>query len=277
MKILGFVGVSGSGKSYRALEVAASRGIKYIIDDGLLISQRRVIAGKSAKKESTRLASVRCALFFDKELAESVREAIKNENPDGIMILGTSHEMVEKIAKTLQLPGVEEFIEIEDVASARDIKTAQKVRRTQGKHVIPVPTFEIKKDFSGYWMDALKKITRSAQANRNFDDMNERTVVRPTFSYLGEFVISNSVLSQICVYEAEKTAGVTKAMSCHIMPVREGVNVRLDIALLYGIKMQPVAFKVIDALRLAIDKSTSINVNKVTVNVKTLTFEGEGE
>ena len=277
MKILGFVGVSGSGKSYRALDVAASRGIKYIIDDGLLISQRRVIAGKSAKKENTRLASVRCALFFDRELAESVREAIKKENPDGIMILGTSHEMVEKIAKTLQLPNVQEFIEIEDVSSVHDIETAQKVRRTQGKHVIPVPTFEIKKDFSGYWMDALRKIAHSKQENRNFDDMSERTVVRPTFSYLGEFVISNSVLSQICIYEAEKIEGITKAISCQIMPVREGVDIRLDISLLYGVKMRPVALKAIAALRLAIDKSTSINVNKVTVNIKTLTFEGEGE
>lgn len=275
MKVLGFVGVSGSGKSYRALDVAASRGIKYIIDDGLLISQNRVIAGKSAKKENTRLASVRCALFFDKDLAESVREAIKNENPDGIMILGTSHEMVEKIAKTLNLPNVEDFIEIEDVSSVRDIKTAQKVRKSQGKHVIPVPTFEIKKDFSGYWMDALKKITRSKQGNKSFDDMSERTVVRPTFSYLGDFQISNSVLSQICIYEAERIKGVTKGLSCHILPVPDGVDIRLDVSVLYGLKMQPIAFKVIDAVRRAIDKSTSINVNKVTVCIKTLTFKGE--
>ena len=275
MKILGFVGVSGSGKSYRALDVAAARGIKYIIDDGLLISQNRVIAGKSAKKESTRLASVRCALFFDKELAENVKEAIKTENPDGIMILGTSHEMVEKIVKALDLPSVDDFIEITDVASVKEIDTAKKVRQSQGKHVIPVPTFEIKKDFSGYWMDALKKITRSKSGAKNFDDMSERTVVRPTFSYLGDFEISNSVLTQICIYEAERIKGITKGLGCHIMPSDGGIDIRIDIAVLYGLKIRPVAQRAIDAICKAIDKSTSINVNKVTVCVKTLTFIGD--
>ncbi|MBO4897644.1 MAG: hypothetical protein J5590_05045 [Clostridia bacterium] len=277
MKVLGFVGVSGSGKSYRALDVAAARGIKYIIDDGLLISQKRVIAGKSAKKESTRLASVRCALFFDKELAESVKEAIKTEDPDGIMILGTSHEMVEKIAKALDLPNIEDFIEIEDVASAKEINTAKKVRQSQGKHVIPVPTFEIKKDFSGYWMDALKKITRGKQDPKNFDDMSERTVVRPTFSYLGEFQISNSVLTQICLHEAEQIDGITKALGCHIIPSDGGIDIRIDVAVLYGLVIKPVALRVIDAICKAVDFSTSINVNKVTVTVKTLTFQGESK
>ena len=74
-KLVVFTGVSGSGKSYRALEVAAEKGLKYVIDDGLLISERRVIAGRSAKKEKTRLASVRCALFFNEEHAEDVKKA----------------------------------------------------------------------------------------------------------------------------------------------------------------------------------------------------------
>ena len=45
IKVYAFVGPSGTGKSYRAQMVANENGIKYIIDDGLLIKDNEVIAG----------------------------------------------------------------------------------------------------------------------------------------------------------------------------------------------------------------------------------------
>ena len=67
MKVYAFVGPSGTGKSYRAQMVANSRNIKYIIDDGLLISENEVVAGISAKKAPTKIETVRNALFQDEE------------------------------------------------------------------------------------------------------------------------------------------------------------------------------------------------------------------
>ena len=55
MHITGFIGASGTGKSYHALVVAHERNIDCIIDDGLLIYQNRIIAGQSAKEESNRM------------------------------------------------------------------------------------------------------------------------------------------------------------------------------------------------------------------------------
>ena len=43
LKTYGFVGPSGTGKSYRAQLVAGKKNIKYIIDDGLLIKENEVI------------------------------------------------------------------------------------------------------------------------------------------------------------------------------------------------------------------------------------------
>ena len=48
MHITGFIGASGTGKSYHALVVAHDRNIDCIIDDGLLIYQTRIVAGQSA-------------------------------------------------------------------------------------------------------------------------------------------------------------------------------------------------------------------------------------
>ena len=267
MKIVGFSGVSGSGKSYRALDVAAEAGLSYIIDDGLLISKRRVVAGKSAKKEKTRLASVRCALFFEDEHMESVKKAIKEENPDGILILGTSHEMILKIAKRLSLPEVSSFVEIEDVATEEEMEMAREMRMGQGKHVIPVPTFEIKKDFSGYWMDALKKFSRKKE-----DPMSERTIVRPTFSYMGEFVIAPAAICNIAEAEGGKVSGVLKVLNSSCREVQGGVSVKVDIEVKYGARIDKKGEEVCRAVAKAIDEYTSINVKKVLVTIKSIVF-----
>ena len=56
--------------------------------------------------------------------------------------------MVQKIAANLGLPQISETVYITDVATEKEMQTARRIRVTEGKHVIPVPTFEIKKDFS---------------------------------------------------------------------------------------------------------------------------------
>ena len=48
MKVYALVGKSGTGKSYRAMSLAAAKNINAIIDDGLFISAGQVIAGSSA-------------------------------------------------------------------------------------------------------------------------------------------------------------------------------------------------------------------------------------
>ena len=45
---------------------------------------------------------------------------------------------------------------IEDVATENEMETALKIRKTEGKHVIPVPTVEVKSQFSGYFLNPLK-------------------------------------------------------------------------------------------------------------------------
>lgn len=266
MKIVGFSGVSGSGKSYRALEVAAEKGLKYVIDDGLLISERRVIAGRSAKKEKTRLSSVRCALFFNEEHAEDVKRAIENEKPEGILILGTSHEMIEKIAAKLALPAVSEFVEIEDVATKEEMEKAHSMRMDEGKHVIPVPTFEIKKDFSGYWMDALKKISRKKAEVPEL----EKTIVRPTFSYMGEFVISPSAICDIAKSIALKNDKVTKVLSASCKDMGGGVSIKVEIEVLYGKRIDLAGESVGKEIVKAVDELASINVKNITVIIKSV-------
>ena len=146
--VYGFVGPSGTGKSYRAQYVASENNINYIIDDGLFIKDNEVIAGSSAKKAPTKIETVKHALFQTAEEKKDIKAAIKKYKPESIMILGTSDSMVEKIAENLGLPKISKIIHIDEIATEEEMETARRIRVTEGKHVIPVPTFEIKKDFS---------------------------------------------------------------------------------------------------------------------------------
>jgi len=97
-----------------------------------LIRGNKIIAGTSAKKENTKIAAVRRALFMDPVHREEVVKAIQAHNPDRMLILGTSDEMVDKITKVLGLNPPQKRLYIEDVASKEEIELARHQRRSKG-------------------------------------------------------------------------------------------------------------------------------------------------
>lgn len=165
MKVVALVGESGSGKSFRAQWIAKENNLDYIIDDGLLIYKGHIVAGKSAKSEKTMIASVKHAIFMYDKDAVPMRDAIRARGDISILLLGTSERMVQRIAQRLELPPPERIILLTDIASPEEIALAKRMRETQGKHVIPAPTFEVKKHFSGYFLDSLKVFFRMQDKN----------------------------------------------------------------------------------------------------------------
>ena len=206
MYICALVGGSGTGKSYRAIRVAREHNIEYIIDDGLLIRGNGVVAGKSAKREKTRVGAVKTAVFSNDNHVFEVVEALKENKVERLLILGTSDGMVAKIAKRLGLHGIDETVYIEDISSEYEIQQALNIRRTQGKHVIPVPTLELKKDFSGYMLDPLNILRRKGLGE--YETLGEKSVIRPTFSYLGRYTISDYTIYQLVEHVTRKCDGV---------------------------------------------------------------------
>ena len=223
IRVLAFVGPSGTGKSYRAQMVAGENNISYIIDDGLLVNENEVVAGESAKKAPTKIETVKHAIFIDEKERKKMIKAIKKYKPDSILILGTSDGMVQKIAKNLGLPDIEKTIYIQDVATENEMETARNIRVTQGKHVIPVPTFEIKKDFSGYILDPLQIFKSKGSGKKPY--ISEKSIIRPTFSYLGNFTISDTVFRQIIEYLAKKTDAISKILKTRVENYGEGPSI----------------------------------------------------
>ncbi|HOM03725.1 MAG TPA: Asp23/Gls24 family envelope stress response protein [Acetivibrio sp.] len=271
MRVVGFVGPSGTGKSHRAVWVAREWGIDFIIDDGLLIRGAQIIAGTSAKKEKTKIGSIKCALFTDDEHANDVKTAIRQYNPEGILILGTSDGMVEAIAKRLELPEICEKVYIHQVATEFEIKQALTTRKEQGKHVIPVPTFEIKKDFSGYFLDPLQIFRRKGKGR--FQLIGEKSVVRPTFSYLGNYTISDYTIYQIVDYVTSNIEGVNKISRFRVENHPEGIYIEMDLVLVYGCQIKPLLRNIQQKVIDEVEKLTALNIECLNITAKSLVLE----
>lgn len=268
MRVMAFVGPSGTGKSYRAQMVAGENNIKFIIDDGLLINDSEVVAGTSAKKAPTKIETVKHALFYEEEEKSVIIEALKKYNPDGILILGTSDGMVEKIAENLGLPKISKTIYITDVATEEEMKKARRIRVTEGKHVIPVPTFEIKKDFSGFLLDPLQIFKSNGVGHDPY--IAEKSIIRPTFSYMGNFTISDTVFRQIIQFLLKKENDITKISRIRIDKYGEGMSIYMEAVIKYGCNIEECCKKFQTKVKKEIERLTTMNVQKIEIVVKSI-------
>lgn len=264
--VYAFVGPSGTGKSYRAGLVASENGINFIIDDGLFIKDNEIIAGNSAKKAPTKIETVKHALFMENKEKEDILKAIKKYKPEKILILGTSDNMVKKIAENLGLPEISKFIYISEIATEEEMQTAKRIRTTEGKHVIPVPTFELKKDFSGYILDPLQIFKSKGKGAKPY--ISEKSIIRPTFSYLGNFTISDSVFRQIIDYMADKTEAIYKIAKTRVDTTEDGENIYIEVIILYGYNIMDMVSEFKMKVRKEIERLTAMNVQSIDVVVK---------
>ena len=273
MDVIALVGPSGTGKSHRALWVARNNGADAIIDDGILIKDGKVIGGSSAKKEKNRIMAVRRAIFVLPGHASAVRKAIAESLPRRILLLGTSENMVQKIAKALRIGPVSKIIRIEDIASKKDMEIAKYRRLRRGEHIIPVPSIELKPHFSGYLIDPIKSFFKTSSSKRR--RMGERSIVRPVFSYYGKLVIDDSVIKNIVHIVAEKLDEVYRVGAAHVYHVVNGdedlgITVSLEVIFAYGHKIAETMEALRRELQMEIERMTGMVVHEIDILVKSL-------
>ena len=275
IRVYAFVGPSGTGKSYRAQMVASENDIDFIIDDGLLVNGNAVVAGTSAKKAPTKIETVRHALFIEEDEKQEMVQAIEKLKPTAILILGTSDGMVKKIASNLGLPEISKIIYINEVATEDEMENARRIRITEGKHVIPVPTFEIKKDFSGFLLDPLQIFKSKGKGKAPY--MSEKSIIRPTFSYMGNFTISDTVFKQIIEYLANKEPSIHKVVRTRVNKGEFGTEIYMEVIVNYGRKIVDVLQDFRIRSKKEIERLTAMNVAKIDVMAKGINMPKDGE
>lgn len=266
VKVFALIGESGSGKSYRAMWIAGKYGLKYVIDDGLLIHGGRVVAGKSAKAEKTKMGSVKKAIFFDDADAQAIRKAIEKNKVDSLLILGTSDRMADRIANRIGVGPVQKYIDIHDIASEEEIALAKKIRSTQGMHVIPVPTMAIKKDFQGYFMDKLEILLTKARYK------SEKTVMRPSYSYLGDYSVDRNVLAEICRHEADSIDFV-KTCEVRVNSLSGGLTVYIYVVVTGLHDLREMCSRISKAVSFALEEYAGMIVDKIDICIQDIELE----
>lgn len=278
MDVIALVGPSGTGKSHRALQVAQEHKADAIIDDGILIKDGHIVAGESAKTEKSKIMAVRRAIFVLPGHAEEVRDAIRRIQPHRILVIGTSENMVHKIAKTLKLPSIQLIIRIEDIASRAEMELAQFHRLKEGKHIIPVPTIELKPHFSGYLIDPLQSLFKRSRVRRR--KLGEKSIVRPVFSYYGKLIIDDTVIYAIVdrIIKAREFIKKVKNVTVeHIFNGDEdrGLKITCEVILSYGNHIPTLVEQTQAMIREAVEYTTGMVVHSINIVVKALYVDSQ--
>ena len=274
VSVYALVGESGTGKSYRAKLIAQKNGLDAIIDDGLLIKDDKIIAGHSAKKELTYMGAVRVALFDDKAHRDEVAKALQKSNIKKILILGTSDKMVKKIALRLQLPAPIKVFKIEDVASKEEIELARRSRQIEGKHVIPVPAIEVKREYPNIFLKSLNIFFGKREKDKVSPDGKKgfaKSVVRPEFSKKGRVIISEAAICQFVMHSVLEFDNSIKVKKLVIKTTERGYKLIITIDVPFGTQLSG---KIHDLQKYIIDnieKFTGIFIEEVSIIIDKIT------
>lgn len=270
--VYALVGESGTGKSFRAKLLAQKHNISLIIDDGLLIRDDKILAGHSAKREKNYMSAVRVALFDDKEHRDEIARTLQKIKFNKILILGTSEKMVNKIATRLQLPQPSKIIHIEDIATKEEIEKARRSRQVEGKHIIPVPSIEIKRNYPRIFFDKIRIVLKHKEnaiaPNRN---VFEKSVVRPEFSKKGRLEISEAALTQMVMHTVSEfdSAIRVKKLSIKINPEAYRFILLIDVP--FGTQLTGMIYKLQEYIIKSIEDYTGILLEEVNIVIDKIT------
>jgi uncharacterized alkaline shock family protein YloU len=266
MEVFALVGKAGTGKSFRARLVADTHGIPAIIDDGLLIHQGKIIAGRSAKEKVRYIAAVKTAMFNDPEHREEMVRALAEAQFPKVLLLGTSDRMILRNCLTLGLPEPARIIRIEEVASKEKIAEAIRQRKTKGQHVIPLPVVEVKQAYPKLVAHAIK-VWFGHMVNRSHYD---KTVVRPGYHRNGEVTISETALAQMILHCVREKVPSLELRRVRIKHLREGYDIKIVLSLAYGTEAAHSCQELHDYTIRKIEEFSGISISRLSLHIESV-------
>ncbi len=270
IEVVAFVGPSGTGKSHRAIGVAFDNKCDAIIDDGILIKGTKILAGTSAKNEDNRIQAVKRAIFTDEEHARSVREALQKSTIKRLLIIATSDNMIKKIVGRLELPEPTKTVYISQIATKQEIKKARYSRLHDGKHIVPVPSVELKPHFTGYFANLPYNIfSRHRKQEKDAD----RSIVRPAFSFYGKLLIADKAIEDIIMIIGRKMSGIDKVTDIKVRRRSDnskGIVIAIEVVLFYGVQIFEVTKQLQTKVKEKVEYMTAMQVKNVNVSIRSL-------
>jgi uncharacterized alkaline shock family protein YloU len=293
IQVYALVGKSGTGKSFRAKLLAEKIGVPYIVDDGLLIYESVILAGKSAKHEKNYISAIKTALFANPEHRQQVVDVLQGKKIKKILLLGTSNKMVVKIAEQLELPPISEIINIEEIASKQDIENAIKARKEEGKHVIPVPAIEVKRDYSLILLDSVRIFFKGGNNpdGKKKARFFEKSLVRPVFQdkavvqadfndkkgVPGTVSISEAALLQMILHCVDEYDGDIQVRKIKVKSSRAGYGINMFIDVPYGKSLGAQLHELREYILIKLQQYTGIILNTMEISVDRVSLRAKKE
>ena len=263
IEVYAFVGPAGTGKSHRATHVAKQNGIDFIIDDGLVISRGRILAGRSAKSEINRLRAIKRAIFEYPEHRDEVVSYLTKHPPEKLMILATSEGMIEKITVRLGLNTPVKTIYITDISTHEEIEAALRERREKKQHVVPVAKAQIQQNFAGKLVSQIRGFFRGRDKNEN-----SNTIVKPLFSFNGKVTIEADAILDLCRRLLELKDHVRKIREIDLETYDDKIEVSIELDLNLGnMSALSIAKTLQRKLRMGLSYFTGMEIKQVNIRV----------
>ena len=105
----------------------------------------------------------------------------------------------------------------------------------------------------------------------------KKSIIRPTFSYLGNFTISDTVFRQILEYLAVQTPAIYKILKTRVENYGEGAKLYMEVTIMYGYNVVDGIKEFKKKARKEIEKLTAMNVVNLEVVAKNIYVPQEEE
>jgi uncharacterized alkaline shock family protein YloU len=109
----------------------------------------------------------------------------------------------------------------------------------------------------------------------NYQLVGEKSVVRPTFSYLGNYTISDYTIFQIVEHVVLKIMGVHKISRFRVENQPEGIIMEIDLVLIYGYIIKELLHNIQSKIREEIETLTALNIISLNLVAKSLILDSK--
>ena len=159
--------------------------------------------------------------------------------------------------------------------SREEIKKEIKSRQIEGKHIIPVPCIEIKRNYPQIFSNSIKGFFREnklfTKKDQNDGKLFEKSIVQPEFSKKGRIEISEAALTEMvmhCVSECDEAVRVKKMT---IKTDSRGYRIIILIDVPFGTQLTGKIHKMQQYIIDKIESYTGILIEEVSIVIDKIT------
>ena len=98
--------------------------------------------------------------------------------------------------------------------------------------------------------------------------MSEKSIIRPTFSYLGNFTISDSVFRQIAERVAKKMPAIYEVTRTRVENYGDGISIYMEAIINYGNNVVEVLEEFKKKVKKEIEKQTAMSTLRIDLVAK---------